>query len=246
VSVHSANKQLLTRFLTELAEADEDAIASVLAAYCAPDCVWQIFHPFNRIEGNEAATSRFWGPLKASFPDYEHRLAFVLAGEYEGRTQVSSWGHVFGNFERAWLGIPPTWTTIAQRVGVNAIVQDGRFTKVYILLDIIDVMLQAGFTLSARCPAAPRNGPFRHATAGQPRSKRTGSGAPNPSHRSRDAGRPTAAQHQVHRRGSQGKAQPALAREHELVRACGYRIQSRGPRLSRLPWRLVSQGLSRP
>lgn len=160
MSVHSANKQLLTRFLTELAEADEDAIASVLAAYCAPDCVWQIFHPFNRIEGNEAATSRFWGPLKASFPDYEHRLAFVLAGEYEGRTQVSSWGHVFGNFERAWLGIPPTWTTIAQRVGVNAIVQDGRFTKVYILLDIIDVMLQAGHYPLREMPGSPAQWAF--------------------------------------------------------------------------------------
>jgi predicted ester cyclase len=145
LSVHSANKQLLARFLMELAAADEEAIASVLSRYCHANCVWQIFHPFNRLEGNDAAANRFWQPLKRAFPDHEHRIAFAIAGEYEGRTQVSSWGHIFGNFEKSWIGIPPTWRTVAQRVGVNAIVHDGRFSKVYVLLDIIDVMDQAGF-----------------------------------------------------------------------------------------------------
>jgi hypothetical protein len=146
MSIHSESKQLLARFLTGLADAPDDgAILAVLRRYCAEDCVWQIFHPFNRIDGIEAAASQFWAPLKAAFPDYEHRMAFAIAGEYEGRTQVSSWGHVFGNFERQWLGIPQTWTPVAQRFGVNAIVENGRFTKVYVLLDIIDVMLQAGY-----------------------------------------------------------------------------------------------------
>jgi hypothetical protein len=145
MSVHSANKQLLARFLAELAAAVPDEIHHVLSTYCDPDCVWQIFHPFNRIDGVEAAAARFWKPLKQALPDYEHRIAFAIAGEYEGRDQVSSWGHVLGNFEQPWLEIPPTWGTIALRTGINAVVVDGRFTKVYVLLDIIDVMLQAGF-----------------------------------------------------------------------------------------------------
>ena len=154
MTVHAANKQLLARFLAELADAEPDEIESVLSAHCDPSCVWQIFHPFNRIDGAADAASRFWKPLKEAFPDHEHRIAFVIAGEYEGRDQVSSWGHVFGNFEQPWLGIPPTWGTITLRMGINAIVADGRFTKVYILLDIIDVMLQAGFYPLRRMPGS--------------------------------------------------------------------------------------------
>lgn len=158
---HSANKQLFARFLTELADAaDEGAIQAVLGRYCTPDCVFQIFHPFNRIEGIANAAREFWAPLKASFPDHEHRIAFGIAGEYEGREQVSTWGHLFGTFEQAWLGIPPTWRTIAQRVGVNAIVENGRFTKVYVLLDIIDVMLQAGYYPLREMPGSPAQWAF--------------------------------------------------------------------------------------
>jgi predicted ester cyclase len=160
MSVHSANKQLLARFLSELAAANEGAIGSVLSSYCTRDCAWEIFYPFNRIDGLEDAAERFWKPLKQAFPDHEHRIAFVIGGEYEGRDQVSSWGHIFGNFERPWLGITPTRRTITLRIGINTIVRDGRIAKVYVLLDIVDFMLQAGFYPLRTMPGSAAQWPF--------------------------------------------------------------------------------------
>ena len=154
MSLHSSNKQLLARFLAELAGADEGSILQVLAAYCHADCQWEIFHPFNGMDGLEDVATKFWKPLKRAFPDHEHRVSFIIAGGYEGRAQVSSWGHVFGNFEASWLGIPPTWRTIALRFGFNAIVRDGKIAKAYVLLDILDVMHQAGFYPLRRMPGS--------------------------------------------------------------------------------------------
>lgn len=142
---HAANKHLLARFLAELAEAPEDAIPRVLATHCTLDCRFEIFHPFNTLDGLDAAASSFWAPLRHAFPDYEQRLAFVLGGEYEGRAQASSWGHLLGTFDRPWLGIPPTHGLGVLRFGCNAVIRAGRIAKAYILLDIVDVMRQAGF-----------------------------------------------------------------------------------------------------
>jgi predicted ester cyclase len=160
MSVHSSNKQLLARFLQELAAAEDSAIAGVLDRYCLIDCRWEIYHPFNAIDGNQEAAAKFWKPLKQAFPDYEQRVAFILAGEYEGRTQVSSWGHLFGNFEAAWLGIPPTWGTISLRFGFNAIVRGGKIAKAYVLLDIVDVMHQSGFYPLRPMPGSAGQWPF--------------------------------------------------------------------------------------
>jgi predicted ester cyclase len=160
MSAHSANKQLLASFLGDLSAADESQIHRVLLQYCAPNCKWEIYHPFNTLDGLEKVATEFWKPLKRAFPDHEHRLAFIIAGEYEGRDQVSSWGHLLGNFESSWLGIPPTWGTIHQRFGFNAIVREGKIAKAYVLLDILDVMHQAGFYPLRPMPGSAGQWPF--------------------------------------------------------------------------------------
>ncbi len=143
MDVHAQNKRLLGDFLSAIAVA-ADAEAT-LARFCTPDCRWEIFHPFNRLDSGAAVARGFWEPLRAAFPDYEHRSAFVIGGTYEGRTLVSSWGHVMGTFAAPWLGIPPTHGLTFLRFGINAIVRDGRIAKAYVLLDIVDVMRQAGY-----------------------------------------------------------------------------------------------------
>jgi predicted ester cyclase len=160
MSPHSSNKRLIARFLTEVADAGEGTISAVLAQFCHDDCQWEIYHPFNRIDGLEDAAAKFWSPLKQAFPDHEHRIAFIIAGEYEGRAQVSSWGHLFGNFEASWLGIPPTWRTMFLRFGFNAIVRDGKIAKAYVLLDVLDVMHQAGFYPLRTMPGNAGQWPF--------------------------------------------------------------------------------------
>ena len=157
---HLANKQLTARFLSDLAQAPEDGILAILQRFCHDDCRWEIFHPFNRIDGLAPAATGFWGPLKRAFPDYEQRLGQVIAGEYEGREQVSTLGHVMGTFDAQWLTIPPTHGLAFLRFGFNAIVRDGKFAKAYILLDIPDLMRQAGLYPLRQMPGSPEQWPL--------------------------------------------------------------------------------------
>lgn len=157
MSTHVQNKKLIAQFLTRMAAGDE---RRTLAEFCQPDCRFEIFHPFNTIDGLDAAAAKFWLPLRASFPNYEQRHAFVIGGEYEGRAMVSTWGHAMGTFDVAWLGIPPTHGLAFLSFGFNAIVRDGKIAKAYILLDIVDVMRQAGFYPFRQMPGTAEAWPF--------------------------------------------------------------------------------------
>ena len=160
MSNHLANKQLTARFLEELANTPVEGITAVLERFCHTDCRWEIFYPFERIDGLAAAAAQFWEPLKRAFPDYEQRMGVVIAGDYEGREQVSTLGHVMGSFEAQWLAIPPIYNLVFLRFGFNAIVRDGKFAKAYILLDIPDLMRQAGHYPLRRMPGAAEQWPL--------------------------------------------------------------------------------------
>ena len=153
------NKRLLGSFLASFS-AREESDGAILAAHAHDDCVWKVFHPFNHMSGNDAALRDFFEPLRAAFPDYEHRTAFVLAGEYEGRQMVSSWGVVQGTFDAPLVGIPPTRGLATLRFGVAATVTDGKLGKVHILLDLLDLMVQAGVYPLRRMPGSAMAWPF--------------------------------------------------------------------------------------
>ncbi|MGH3628924.1 MAG: hypothetical protein ACRDRL_16000, partial [Sciscionella sp.] len=136
---HGENKRLVARFLNELADAPADAIQRVLERYCADETLWEVFHPFNQLQGNGAVGSRFWQPLKMALPDYEPRIDILIAGEYEGADWVSVRGHIAGSFFQPWIGIPPTYGLTYLRFGLNVTVRNGKITRAYVLLDVLDV-----------------------------------------------------------------------------------------------------------
>ena len=151
---HSTHKRQLAEFLRRLSKADGDQIDQTLAAYCAPDTLWRVVHPFNDLHGNAEAAAQLWAPLRQAFPDWEARMAFFLAGEYEGRQIVSTWGVLMGNLAAPWLGIAPTHSPCTLRMGINAVFEGGRIVKIYVMFDIIDLMGQAGFYPLRRMPGA--------------------------------------------------------------------------------------------
>ena len=156
---HAAGKRLVVAFLDEMARADGDEITRVLDRYVHPEAVWRIFHPFNTLEGTDAVASAFWTPLKQAFPDHEHRLHFAIANDYEGREWVATLGHVMGNFAQAWVGIPPTHGLTYLRFALNARLRDGKIHKAFVLLDVLDVMRQAGFYPLRRMPGSAEQWP---------------------------------------------------------------------------------------
>ena len=155
---HAANKLLVARFLNEIADGND--LVATLARHCHADCQWEIFHPFNSILGLEAVATQFWQPLRSALPDYEQRFGCVIGGSYEGREQVSTLGHVIGTFDAPWMGIPATRNIAFLRFGFNAVIRDGRIAKAYILLDIVDLMRQAGVYPFRRMPGSPEQWPL--------------------------------------------------------------------------------------
>lgn len=151
---HAANKRRLAEFLFRLSESDGAAIDTTLAGFCADDMRWRIFHPFNDLNGRGEAAERFWAPLRAAMPDWEARMAYYLAGEYEGREMASAWGVLMGNLAAPWLGIPATHGLVALRFGINVVFREGRIVKAWVLLDVLDLMRQAGYYPLRRMPGA--------------------------------------------------------------------------------------------
>lgn len=157
---HAGNKRLVADLLAGLAEAGPGGARAVLSRFAHDDAVWKVFHPFNDLHGCDEAAARFWEPLAEAFPDYEQRLGFAIGGEYEGRACVSTLGHVMGSFARPWLGIPPTHGLAFLRFGLNAVIRDGRIARAHVLLDIVDLMRQAGYYPFRRMPGSAEQWPL--------------------------------------------------------------------------------------
>jgi predicted ester cyclase len=160
---HARSKRLLADFLAGIGTGD---IKRNLTRFCHADCRFEIFHPFNTIDGIDDAAERFFEPLRAAFPDGDYRPGFFLGGDYEGRELVSSWGYIQGTFDGPWLGIPPTNNLTFQSFGINGIVHNGKIAKAYILLDIVDVMRQAGHYPSLQSPGSTERWRFPPADTG--------------------------------------------------------------------------------
>lgn len=141
---HLNNKKIIWEFFRELDAAEPGDMKWLLAKYCHEDVVWEIFHPFNTLQGIDQVADVFWTPLKESFPDMERRLDILIAGSYEENDWVSAMGHFMGNFIKPWLKIPETVGIVFLRIGENYVVRDGKIAKAYVLLDILDIMRQAG------------------------------------------------------------------------------------------------------
>jgi predicted ester cyclase len=144
MGVVELNKGLVSGLLAELAAVAPGGAEEVLGRYCHQDVVWEVFHPFNSLRGVREAAEVFWEPLKASFPDYEQRLGLVIGDTYEGRDVVSTLGNLMGTHAGDWIGIPSTHALTFLRFGTNTVVRDGKIAKMYILLDIVDVLRQTG------------------------------------------------------------------------------------------------------
>ena len=124
----------------------------------AEDAVWEGSHPFGRREGGEAI-SAVWDELRAAMPDVERRDLIVAAGanrddpRLPGRRAphlVAMLGHLCGTFRAPLRGIPPTHGAVFLRYGEAHWIEGGRVRRSWVILDLVDLMEQAG------CSPLPR------------------------------------------------------------------------------------------
>lgn len=126
----------------------EDRAARIVA----PDAVWDISAPIGRLEGRAAIVAGLLQPLAAALPHVARRDEIFIGGDNireEGGQWVAAITHYVGNFRGGLWGIPPSDHLVFLRAGEFYRVDDGQITKARIILDLPDLMRQAGLKVYA-------------------------------------------------------------------------------------------------
>jgi predicted ester cyclase len=158
------NKKLVAAYGKELSSVTTASIHTVLDKYCRADIAWNGPQPFNAIKGTSGLAEIFWKPFLAAFP-YLRRDAYILfSGKdplFEDKEWVVTAGNYVGDFQHEWLGMPPTKGAIWIRYVEFDRIEGDRICETYTLLDIFDVMRQAGLRFNqALAPEIVTPGPW--------------------------------------------------------------------------------------
>jgi predicted ester cyclase len=160
---HLTNKRLVHAMISEIngAIAGKKAILPVLNQYFAADVIHNTSKPFDEIRGTTALSNQFWDPFIQAFPDLENQPYILMAGSFHNKDWVSLTGNFIGTFQGEWMGIPPTKQATWIRYGTFYEIKAGKIEKAYCILDMLDVMRQAGYNLFPnRAPEITINGPL--------------------------------------------------------------------------------------
>jgi predicted ester cyclase len=145
LSTHARNKRRVRQILAAIAEASPSTVGRAIADAYHEDAEWRGSHPLNEMRGPVAIAEIVWRPLLRSFPDLERRDALIMAGQYDGKDFVGAVGHLCGTFREDWLTIPATGRPIYLRYGEFHVVRDDKIAQSTVLIDVLDVIRQAGF-----------------------------------------------------------------------------------------------------
>ena len=118
------------------------------ASHLTDDCVWDIAHPVNRLEGPNEVAQKFLEPLRHALIGAERRDILFLGGQnrlHEKGQWVGCVTHYVGNFTEPLFGLQPSGSMVFLRSGeFYRLDQDGRIAEAKIIFDLIDLMRQAG------------------------------------------------------------------------------------------------------
>lgn len=147
------NKKIVWDFWQDLNNAKADDIATIMRTYASEDISWTGPQPINQLNGIDAVNSKYWQPLLQSFPDIKRESYIFFGGkssgrvdgQFDGREWVCGLGHFTGTFQEDWLTIPATGKETQIRWSEFCRMDEGKIVEIHILLDVPDVMQQAGF-----------------------------------------------------------------------------------------------------
>jgi predicted ester cyclase len=162
---HLANKKLVSSMLADMNEAiaSKKPLNGIIDRYFSPDVVYNLSKPIDELRGTKALNSQFFEPFIKAFPDIENQPYILMAGTFGDKDWVSLTGNYIGTFENEWLGIPPTQQATWIRYGTFYQISNGKIIKAYCILDMLDVIRQAGYNLFPnRAPEITINGPMTY------------------------------------------------------------------------------------
>lgn len=164
--LNQENKQLVRSYWDTLGRCPTQSLAAGLDRYIGPDAIWHGPDPIHELVGSEALGERFWQPLRRSFADLTRQIDVFFGGRSNGRIDgrndgrmwVCGTGLMHGRFVADYLGIPASGQPVAIRWGEFCRVDDDRIVESFFLLDLIDLMQQAGVAVLP--PSRGRDGVF--------------------------------------------------------------------------------------
>ncbi len=117
-----------------------------------PEAVWHGTYPFGVLTGIEAIAA-VWADLRAALPDMERRDLIFVGGANQPDPRVTTpraphlvaaLGHYQGTFAADLQGIPATHGVVHLRYAEAHHVVDERIAESHVMLDLLDLMRQAG------------------------------------------------------------------------------------------------------
>ncbi|MDJ0700978.1 MAG: ester cyclase [Woeseiaceae bacterium] len=154
-TANEANKQHVWNYWKALQSAGLNQALAVASEYLDDGHRWQGFDPVHDLDGPAGFVEGFWEPLLTSFPDVERHTWIFFGGKSSGRIDgtgdgrmwVTGTGVLRGRFAEDYLGIPANGDTVDIRWGEFCRLDDGRIVETFFLVDMIDLMQQAGFNV---------------------------------------------------------------------------------------------------
>lgn len=153
-TTHQQNKQAVWSYWLALDQAGHEATLAVAERHLSPDSTWHGPAPLPDLRGPQAFVSGYWAPLKRALPDLTRHPHVFMGGRSNGRVDgdtrrdghawVSGTGVFTGTFANDYLGIPATGRPVSIRWGECCRMEAGRIVQTYLLLDLVDLMQQAG------------------------------------------------------------------------------------------------------
>ena len=143
-SKHAANKRAVVTNLRNICSANMAELGAAVGNVYASDARLFAFHPVNELEGAGAIENQLWRPIRDSFPDVERRDQIVISGAYDDREFVCSYALLQGTFAHDWLDIPATHGNVSLRCCETNQIYDGKIVEAHVLIDVLDLMHQAG------------------------------------------------------------------------------------------------------
>lgn len=146
--ISQQNKQLVWEFWRSL---DEGRVKDV-SKYISENSLWHGPDPLPVLHGPDEFVTKFWQPLLKSFPDIKRQTHIFIGGKSSGRIDGSNDGRLWvggtgcfnGTFTNDYLSIPPTGNEVSIRWGEFCRLENHKIVETFILLDLIDLMQQAG------------------------------------------------------------------------------------------------------
>lgn len=144
---HLENKKIVMDFNNSIYGASVETIDAITSKYYHDDIDWRGPQPFNEIANRKDLTEKFYKPLLKAIPDLQKYVYIHFAGNdplFPEKDWVVSSGNYIGTFQNDWLGIPANNSSIWMRYMEYSKIVDGKIAQTYVLIDIIDLIRQAG------------------------------------------------------------------------------------------------------